>query len=341
MKAYQNKDGSWYVRVYDKNTGKKSTVTGKTEKEVGRLASAWYVQKRRPSALTFGDVLDKYISDRSQILSPSTYREYRRCQARDFDEILPIPIDNITSEVLQTWVNHLMLIPIPSRRKRPDPNAEKKYRSPKSIANIYRLATGALSVYTDRRFRVLIPERYLPEPKMPSEDDVVRLVTYLRDNKDEMYLPVLLALFVPCRRSEICALTSEDLEGNILHIRAAVVQDSEKNWVCKQTKTRRGTRDVAVPSFLAREIRKKKGKLTDMTPNMITSRFPHIAKKVGISCSFHGLRHWSDSFLHKKGLSDQEITSRAGHSAQVFRGTYLHSVGKDRAVKAFESLNFR
>lgn len=305
------------------------------------MASAWYVQHRDVPALTFGQALDRYITDRSQVLSPATYREYRRSQARDFDELLPIPVANITSAVLQRWVNHLMLVPVPSRRSHPDPDEPVRCRSAKTVANIYRMATGALSLYTDRRFRVHLPERYVPEPKLPSEDDVVRLLAYLKDKDDPMYLPVLLALFVPCRRSEICALTTDDLDGSVLHIKAAVVQDHEKQWVGKQTKTRRGTRSVEIPAFVAEEIKKKDGKITDLMPNMITSRWPHVARHVGITCRFHDLRHWADSFLHKQGLSDQEITARAGHSPQVFRGTYLHSVGKDRAVAAFDSLNFR
>ena len=338
MKAYQNKDGSWYVRVYDKNTKKKAVVTGATEKAAIRAGNAWYESHKNDTGITFGQALDRYISTRSAVVSPSTYREYVRMQRNDFDELKDVPIDRITSEVLQRFINNTAMRPIQSRKKDPDPDAPVKYRSGKTIRNIYGLATGVLSTFSDRRFRVTLPISYAPEPSMPSEDDVVRLVAYLKREKPEMYLPVLLALFVPCRRSEICALTSDDLDGNVLTIRAAVVQDKNKQWVTKQTKSRRGMRSVEIPAFVAKEIRKKHGKLTDLNPNTISSRWPHIARHVGMTCSFHGLRHWSDSYLHKKGLSDMEITARAGHSSQVMRNNYLHVVGKDRAVAAFDKL---
>lgn len=338
MKAYQNKDGSWYVRVYDKNTKKKETVAGASEREALRKAGAWYESHKNTTGITFGQALDRYISSRSAVISPATYREYLRMQKNDFDELKDVPVDNITSEVMQRFINNTAMRPVKSRKKNPSPDDPVKYRSAKTIKNIYGLAIGVMSTFSDRRMRVTLPIVYTPEHSMPSESDVVRLMAYLKNEQPEMYLPVLLALFVPCRRSEICALTSEDLEGNILHIRAAVVQDSEKNWVVKKAKSRRGMRSVELPAFIADEIRKKDGKITDLNPNMISSRWPHIARRVGLNCTLHDLRHWSDSYLHKMGLSDIEITARAGHSPQVMRNNYLHVVGKDRAVAAFNEL---
>lgn len=341
MKAYQNKDGSWYVRVYDKNTGKKSTVAGSTQKEAIRNANAWYVQHRTQASLTFGEALEQYISDRSASVSPSTIAGYRRMQKNHFDPIAPIPIDNITSAIMQKFINDIAAEPVKSRKKNRSEDDAPRYRSAKTIHNIWALASGVLNVYAeDRRFRVRLPQKNTPEPEMPSEDDVKRLVDYLREKEDPLYLPVLLALFVPCRRSEICNLTRKDLDDDdVLFIHSAVVLNEQNEWVEKGTKSRRGTRRVVLPKFVAEEIRQRDGKLTDMTPDEITMAFRYVRRKLGLPCSFHGLRHWSDSYLHRMGLSDMEITSRAGHSSRVFRGVYLHSVGDDRAAKIFE--NFR
>ena len=336
MKAYQNKDGSWYVRVYDKNTGKKSTVKGATKKEAIRAAGVWYAQTKPTTSITFGEALDQYISDRSASVSPSTYREYRRMQEKCFDDIASIPIENITSAVMQKFINDVASTPIVHWRGK----VTGRTRSAKTVANIWGLASGVLSVYAeDRRFKVRLPKNSTPEPKMPSEDDVERLVNYLRDRDDPMYLPVLLALFVPCRRSEICALTTDDLDGNVLYIHSALVKDEKDQLVNKGTKSQRGTRRVLLPGFVADEIRKKDGKITELTPDAITCAFKRIRRKVGIQCRFHDLRHWADSYLHRMGLSDMEITSRAGHSPRVFRGVYLHPIGEDRAAEIFE--NFR
>lgn len=340
MKAYQNKNGTWYVRVYDKHSGKKETVTGATQKEAIRAANAWYVMHRDTSSITFGEALEQYISDRSASVSPSTIAGYRRMQKNHFDQLAPIPIDNITSAVLQKFLNDIAAEPIPSRKKKKGEDAPR-YRSAKTIHNIWGLASGVLNVYAeDRRFRVRLPQKNTPEPGMPSEDVVRSLVDYLREKDDPLYLPVLLALFVPCRRSEICNLTRDDLDdNNVLYIHSAVVLDENQRWVEKGTKSRRGTRHVLLPDFVADEIRRHDGKLTDLTPDQITMAFRYVRKKFDLPCSFHGLRHWSDSYLHRMGLSDKEITARAGHSPRVFRGIYLHSVGEDRAAEIFE--NFR
>lgn len=49
------------------------------------------------------------------------------------------------------------------------------------------------------------------------------------------------------RRSEICALTLDDIEGDALHIRKAIVLNENNEWVIKTTKTTEGTRDIVIP----------------------------------------------------------------------------------------------
>ena len=50
------------------------------------------------------------------------------------------------------------------------------------------------------------------------------------------------------RRSEICALTPEDIEGDVIHINKALVQDENREWIVKATKTTESTRDIVVPA---------------------------------------------------------------------------------------------
>ena len=43
-----------------------------------------------------------------------------------------------------------------------------------------------------------------------------------------MEIPILLAAFGPIRRSEICALDSDHINGNIVHVEYAMVQNEDK-----------------------------------------------------------------------------------------------------------------
>lgn len=59
------------------------------------------------------------------------------------------------------------------------------------------------------------------------------------------------------RRSEICALTVEDISGDLVSINKAVVQDENKNWITKTTKTTSSTREIVIPIELADKIRRQ------------------------------------------------------------------------------------
>ncbi len=59
------------------------------------------------------------------------------------------------------------------------------------------------------------------------------------------------------RRSEICALTLDDLDADIIHINKALVQNDSLEWVIKTTKTTSSTRNIVIPVELANKIREK------------------------------------------------------------------------------------
>ncbi len=59
-----------------------------------------------------------------------------------------------------------------------------------------------------------------------------------------MLRAVCLAAFGTLRRSEICALTTDDVHGNTISISKAMVRVSNKEWIIKTTKTISSTREV-------------------------------------------------------------------------------------------------
>lgn len=76
------------------------------------------------------------------------------------------------------------------------------------------------------------------------------------------------------RRSEVCALQTEDIEGDIVHIHKALVLDENKKWVVKTTKTTESTRDIIIPMELVDKI-KKQGYVYKGHPNSIAD---HLEK---------------------------------------------------------------
>lgn len=57
------------------------------------------------------------------------------------------------------------------------------------------------------------------------------------------------------RRSEICVLRPEDIDGDIVRISKSMVQNTQKEWVIKTIKTTESTREITIPMDLAEKIR--------------------------------------------------------------------------------------
>ena len=92
------------------------------------------------------------------------------------------------------------------------------------------------------------PKKIKREPYIPSDEDVRRILKESKGTEYEMSL--ILACYGLCR-SEICALTPRDIEGDIAHIKKAMVFDESNKWVVKSTKTTESIRDVVIPVELA------------------------------------------------------------------------------------------
>ncbi len=61
-----------------------------------------------------------------------------------------------------------------------------------------------------------LKKKVRPDIYVPSDAEIKQLLSSVAGT--DMELPVLLAAFGPMRRGEICALSSEDISGNIVHV---------------------------------------------------------------------------------------------------------------------------
>lgn len=112
-----------------------------------------------------------------------------------------------------------------------------------------------------------LPQKVKNEPYIPSDDDVRRILEYAKETKYE--IPIILACY-GMRRSEICALTPDDIDGDVVTINKAKVQNQSHEWVTKTTKTTASTREIIIPVEIANRIREQgyvynghPGKITD------------------------------------------------------------------------------
>lgn len=299
-------------RVYESFTSDDPTSAGKREAE--RMAAVFAAQKelpqQAPGAMTFGAALDAYIKSREPVLSPSTVRDYRRIQRRNIQSLMNIHLNRLTQENIQYAIN-----------------AESATLSPKSVRNIHGLISAVLKQYKpSMRLITALPQRIRPQLYIPTDAEVGLLMQYVTGT--DMELPVLLAAFGPMRRGEICALDTDHIVGNRVHVCRNMIRTPDNEWIIKQPKSYAGDRFIDYPDFVADKWKEKTGRITELTPGGITDHFRTTLQKAGLPhFRFHDLRHYSASIQHALGIPDAYIMQRGGWgSDSTLKAVYRHAL---------------
>lgn len=161
---------------------------------------------------------------------------------------------------------------------------------------------------------------------MPTDDEIKALMDYLKEYDYDMYVACSLAAFGTMRRSEICALTADDVKGNIISVNKALVLSTDGEWITKTTKNISSTREIEMPDFVI-NLLPKEGKLVKINPSRVSDRFIKYLKRLDMRrFRFHDLRHYSASIMHAIGVPDVYIMERGGWSSDhtlknIYRGS--------------------
>ena len=298
-------------RIYKSFT---SDVPGPKGKRLAeQAASQWAAEKESVHGvqnISFGEALERYIESRESVLSPRTIMDYKRIRKNELQSIMNIKIEIITQEDIQRAIN-----------------IEAQSRSPKTVRNSHGLVSAVLHIYRPNfALNTTMPKKIHPTIYIPSENEIKLLLKSVSDT--DMELPVLLAAFGPMRRGEICALTSDDISGNVVHVCKNMVINENKKWIIKTPKSYAGDRYIDYPDFVAEKWKGIKGNIVSLTPDSITGKFNRILKKNNIKhFRFHDLRHYSASIQHALGIPDSYIMQRGGWGNDgTLKAVYRHAL---------------
>ena len=321
MKARKLPSGSWNIRVTIK--GQTYSFTDYDKKTVMRLASE-FADKQRDKVRnpTLAQACEDFIAEREKTLSPSTQRSYRGIVKK---------ITERNPAIMQKKVIALTDMDIL--------NIVRPLRTVKTKRNYLNF----LQVAAGRKFNVNFTGKAPREIAVPTDLEVMGLLAIFGGT--EMEVPVMLGAFGGLRRSEICAITMQDIDGDYVHITKAMVKAPDRSWIIKSPKNTKSNRRVLLPHFVIERILKQ-GYVTHLLPCNISDRFWKTQLRLGIErpYCFHSLRHYSASYLHSIGIPDAYIMERGGWSTpHVMQKVYRHALADKvdpmalKAVSAFQN----
>jgi integrase len=201
------------------------------------------------------------------------------------------------------------------------------------------------------------------EAQPPQLEDAARLLSAAMEESPELGLFLRLAVVLGARRGEIISLRWLDIDldrGEVL-IAGNVVRVPRQALVHKDTKTH-AKRRVAVGAgtveqLRARRVAQAKDALACGTtlaayaylfshvpdgskpidPDGITHRFQRLARRLGVRCRLHDLRHFMVTQLVAGGVDWRTVSGRAGHAdGHMTLSTYAHfQQAQDRQAAEF------
>ena len=319
--AKQLPSGSWRVRVYDKELGKQVSFTSQLEGKAGKaeaelMAREYQLGKKKKalSGKTVGECIDEYIELKENILSPTTINGYKKYRRNYFDEIIDLPVNELTAATIQSHFNLLAV----------------KY-SAKTVKNTYGLLSAAITVYKpELSFKTTLPKVQKKIKTLPAVKDLLTAII-----GTDIELPCLLAMWCSLRMSELRAVKKSDIKDGVLTIKSALVNVDGEHIEKSSTKTIESTRQLRLPQrilSLIDALPQDQEYITIVKDHALYMRFTRLLKRKGIEhMSFHDLRHMSASIMLALNIPDKYAMERGGWSTSaVMKSVYQHTFSKER-----------
>lgn len=330
MKPTQLKSGAWRVKVFvgKDETGKQKfiSITRNSKMECLRDAAEVALHReehleRNPQNMTVAEAIEDYLENRSNILSPSTIRDYTYVKNHNLQTIMNVQLTKLTSSMVQKAVN-----------------LEAKTKAPKSVKNAYGVVSVVLNFYCDRKLKVSLPTPQKRIPNVLTEEQTATLIQALRGHPCEV--PLLLALMLGLRRGEILGLKPEDYDrkNKRICIHRVMVETTERQYVEKATpKTQSSNRILTVPPYLAERIEE----LIDAEKPICSFSAARVCKTLGLvleknnlpKLTLHDLRRQNASIMLSLGIADKYAMERGGWSTpHVMKDIYQMTISDKRAT---------
>lgn len=307
--------GSWFVRVMI--DGKSISITKPTKKECQAEAVALKtgIKKQRiaPEEMTLKEAYKKHIAKNEAVWSPSTTAGYTRLSKNTFQNLMEYKLKNIDGDMIQTEINLM----------------KREKKSPKYISNAVGFLKSILRTYApgmDLDFT--LPQKKKPDLRMLDDDEIKKVLQAAQG--DPVELPVLLALWLGMRLSEIRGLKYKDIKKGRIHVCRAIVDDKDGKGIEKGTKTYSGDRWLDLPDYIAGLIGDGPADdyIVTLSGQAIYKRFSRLLEKAGVEhCRFHDLRRANAAAMIRLGIDSKYAQQRNGWSTDyMYKQVYAYTM---------------
>jgi integrase len=341
----QYRSGRWTASFIGKDGVRElAPNTFETEED----AEAWLIRVRadlqagrwidtRLGQRTFREYAEDHLTDNPSV-GPRWAETCRRNMRLHMSELLDMPVAAITPSVVRHWHRQAL------RGTGGRTSIAQSYRFLRAVLNVA-LADEAIERNPCRikgGGTVKSAERMVATPA-----EVAALIEAITPR---YRAAVVLGAWCGLRRGEICGLHTMDVDltaGTVWVERAwAELLESDVKFE-KDPKSEAGRRPVSIPPhvlpILAEHIEKWAGPellFVDGNGHRINGAtvyraFVRARARVGLSLSFHDLRHTGSTMAAAAGASLRDLKRRLGHSTSSAALRYMHPVeGRDREIAA-------
>lgn len=318
-KAKKLPSGRWRIQFqingvrYSVTEDSKALAKEKAEEKAKDILAGIEEEKKTP--LTVGKAIDKYISLKESVLSPTTIVGYKFIRKNVLQDIMNIELSELTQKDVQKAVG----------------KDNARGAAPKTIRNAHGLLCSVLKLYRPRFILdTRLPQKQPKEIKIFTEEELIKV---WRGSEGTKYqLPILMASWLGLRISEIKGLRFSDIRDHRIHIQRAVVK-GENGEVEKTTKSVSGDRWIKLPEELESLIdaiprKTDEDYICPLSSASIYKGFRRICDKVEVEpCRFHDLRHFAASESHALGIPDKYSMKRMGHKTDnMLKRVYQHTM---------------
>ena len=321
VKITQLPSGNYNAKVYDYTTedGKRKykSITASSKSEVKRQIAVFLADResRRVESAdkTLGDAMQEYIDARTNLLSPSTISGYRKILRTNYPALLKLSVSDIDSDTVMKCMNKDALT-----------------LSAKTLRNAYGFLSSVMKE-NGVSLNLKYPAKKRTIRRLPEPQDVYDVV-----KGTEIELPVLLAMWLSLRMSEILGIRYRDIKGGTLIVSNVLLMVDNEAVQRDITKTENSTRALKLPPHILELCGNgaPDDPVVNLTANAITKRFYRACDKAGMDhISFHDLRHVNASVMLRLGINDAIAMERGGWSSpDVLKNVYQETFAADRDI---------